>query len=281
MNIKNEMERAISNTENNNTFYIRNLVKEILQNYLLNYIYNSSYNNFIFTGGTCLRKVYGLNRLSEDLDFDYMKKIDMEKFSQDVKKYFTSSLKLLGVSTKITNRESTLIIKFPLDTLLDSKANRISSDVVFLRCDLSKVRGKSYNTERNLIYAGKFSFFVNSYDLPTLFANKIIAFLERSFYKGKLQKYPFKGRDVYDLFWLINMSASSQFSIKPNKKRVVELSRTKKSKDLAELVKSKLKQVDPKFVYEDLLPMVESVSFLDQFIANYEDVINNKIDYVL
>ncbi len=41
--------------------------------YILNFIYNDSqYKNLIFTGGTCLRKIYGLSRLSEDLDFDYM-----------------------------------------------------------------------------------------------------------------------------------------------------------------------------------------------------------------
>jgi len=281
MNIKSEIERAISNTEGRNAFYMRNLVKEVLQNYLLNYIYNSSYNNLIFTGGTCLRKVYGLNRLSEDLDFDYIGKMDIEKFSQDIKKYFTSSLKLSGVLTKIANNKNTVMIKFPAKAILPTKGDKITSDVIFLRCDLSKVGSKNYDTEKNLIQAGNFSFFVNSYNLSTLFANKLAAFLERSFYKGKFQNYPFKGRDVYDLFWLINLSASNQFAIKPNKRRVLELLGIKTSKELAKRVKDKLKQVDSKGVYEDLLPLVESVNFLDQFIANYEEGIVNKIDYVL
>ncbi len=46
-------------------------MKEVLQAYVLDYLYNHpSYRRLNFYGGTCLHVVYGLNRLSEDLDFD-------------------------------------------------------------------------------------------------------------------------------------------------------------------------------------------------------------------
>ena len=59
--------------------YIRNLLKEYLQIYVLYFIYTSSdYNkNLIFTGGTCLRHFFGLERLSEDIDFDYINDIEV------------------------------------------------------------------------------------------------------------------------------------------------------------------------------------------------------------
>ncbi|MEW6103904.1 MAG: nucleotidyl transferase AbiEii/AbiGii toxin family protein [bacterium] len=50
---------------------IRNYLKEHLQLYILDFVYNRSYGKeLIFTGGSCLRFCFGLNRVSEDLDFD-------------------------------------------------------------------------------------------------------------------------------------------------------------------------------------------------------------------
>jgi len=281
MTLKSDIKQAVANNQNSNNLYIRNVVKEILQNYTLNFIYNSKYKDLIFTGGTCLRKVYGLNRLSEDLDFDFLDNFVIQQFASDVKKYFVTSLKISGVTTSLSGKKNTVLIKFPWETLFDIQEKKISSSVIFLRCDFSKIQGKNYQTEVNLITAGSFSFFVKSYNLPTLFANKIFAFLERSFYKGKLQKYPFKGRDIYDLFWLINLSASNQFKIKPNEKRIGELLKTKSNDGLAKLIKEKLKLVDTKFVYEDLFSLVESPTFLDQFVTNYKDTIEKKIGLLL
>jgi len=49
----------------------RVLLKEALQAYVLEYLYNHpAYRRLNFYGGTCLHVVYGLNRLSEDLDLD-------------------------------------------------------------------------------------------------------------------------------------------------------------------------------------------------------------------
>ena len=51
--------------------YLLNLLKEELQAHILNFIYTTKdYQELIFTGGTCLRKVYGLDRLSVDIDQD-------------------------------------------------------------------------------------------------------------------------------------------------------------------------------------------------------------------
>lgn len=52
--------------------YQRNLIKDKLQNYILYFVYNSKdFQDLVFTGGTCLRKIYNLPRLSENLNFDY------------------------------------------------------------------------------------------------------------------------------------------------------------------------------------------------------------------
>ncbi len=247
---------------NDNT-YQRNLVKERLQDEVLNFIYNNGiYNGLIFTGGTCLRKVYGLNRLSEDLDFDIPMDIsfDIKMFAKDLGKY-------LSVDTKISGNNATVFVKFP--------------DNIFVRCDFSEVTTTEYQVQKNLISADNRQFFVNAYDLPTLYANKIVAFLNRNFFKGKFQKIPFKGRDIYDIYWLLQLSAKTGYTLKPNVKRLITLLGKDTLPEIKDLIKNKVGLVDPQFVYDDLYPLIESKDFLEQFLQDFRKLIMDQLDYVL
>jgi predicted nucleotidyltransferase component of viral defense system len=263
-----DLKEIAKNGEGKNQFYIRNLVKEEVQNYILNFIYqDSEYQNLIFTGGTCLRKLYGIDRLSEDLDFDYISKFDIDKFAVKLKNYFASKLQYKEAETKISGNRQTLFLKFP-------------SEDIFVRCDFSKIAGKIYGLNKGMITAGKFRFLVNAYDLETMFTNKIMAFLRRNFYKGKFQTIPFKGRDIYDIFWLLQLSAKSGYRLKPNQKRLVELTGSDLS-TLRQEIKDKIKKVKAKFVYEDLLPLVESDIFLRGFLKAFNTNIVKQIEMVI
>lgn len=250
--------------------YQRNVIKQRLQDMILNFVYNTSeYNRLIFTGGTCLRKVYGLNRLSEDLDFDYPTDIhfDIKLFAKDVKRYLQSAKAYPSVNTKISGNNSTVFVKFP--------------DNIFVRCDFTQVSTGVYHTQKSLVTADNRQFFVNAYDLPTLYANKIAAFLNRSFFKGKFQKIPFKGRDIYDLYWLLQLSAKTGYTLKPDTKRLIVLLGTDSLPEVKKLVKDKIGLVDPKFVYNDVYPLVESKDLLGQFLEDFGKVILGQIDYIL
>jgi predicted nucleotidyltransferase component of viral defense system len=243
--------------------YQRNLIKERWQDEILNFVYNDGiYNRLVFTGGTCLRKVYGLNRLSEDLDFDIpaSTSFDIQTFAKDLSKY-------LSAGTKISGNNATVFVKFP--------------DNIFVRCDFSKITTKEYHVQKSLITADNRQFFVNTYDLPTLYANKIVAFLNRNFFKGKFQKIPFKGRDVFDIYWLLQLSAKTGYSLKPNIKQLMSLLEKKTLSEIRDLVKTKVGLVDPQFVYNDLFPLVESKVFLSQFLQDFNKVIASQLDYVL
>ena len=250
--------------------YQRNVIKERLQDVILSFVYNTSgYNRLIFTGGTCLRKVYGLNRLSEDLDFDYPKIINfnINEFDNDVKKYLQYTKVYSSVNTKISGNNSTVFIKVP--------------DDIFVRCDFSPVNTEEYQTQKSLVTADNRQFFVNSYDLPTLYANKIAAFLSRSFFKGAFQKIPFKGRDIYDIYWLLQLSAKTGYTVKPDAKRLIALLGTDTLEEVRKMVKDKIGLVDPQFVYNDVFPLVESKDLLDQFLEDFGKVISGQIDYIL
>jgi predicted nucleotidyltransferase component of viral defense system len=246
-----------------NNPYQRNLIKERWQDEILAFVYNSAkYNQLIFTGGTCLRKAYGLNRLSEDLDFDFTSALDfsIQTFAVDISKN-------LNVLTKVANNQHTVFVQLP--------------DDIFVRCDFSAVASDVYQLDRRLIMADNRQFFVLAYDLPTLFTNKIVAFLRRNFFKGKFQKVPFKGRDIYDLYWLLQLSAKTGYQLQPNLARLTALLGVASLEEIRRLVQEKIMLVDAQFVRDDLQPLVESAEFLDQFLASFATSIEQQVTLVL
>lgn len=271
----------ITNHSASHPLYVRNLLKEELQNYILNCIYTTSeYRHLLFTGGTCLRKVYGLNRLSEDLDFDYLEQIEIEDFAQLVTSYFTSVVQYSACSYSISKNQRTVYLKFPILKELNLKTDG-TPEALFIRCDFSPESTGGYETDQNMIAANQFQFFVTSYDLPTLFANKIVAFLERSIYKGKQQTTPFKGRDVYDLHWLLQLSAKSSFSLKVNTKRLKKLLGTEDLKSVVSQCLEKVAILDTSHLYDDIFPLFESQEVVKGFIESYQTYIPKYLGLVI
>ncbi len=271
------LKNVIEKNASANKLFMRTAVKEELQNFVLNFIYNDNkYNKLIFTGGTCLRKVYGLNRLSEDLDFDYDFDFDIAAFETGLLSYFVNTLQYSDLRIKVSSYKDSLFLKFPILKKFNLYKNETPEDI-FLRCDISEQKAGEYKTATNVVTAGSFQFFVISYDLSTLFSNKIAAFLERTLFKGKFQKIPFKGRDVYDLYWFLQLSARSGFNLKPNIPRLQALLNQQSTEEIKKQIKDKIVLIDEKFVYEDLLSLVES----GEFIKGFKDYIINNIDLVL
>ena len=96
----------------------RIILKEVLQAYVLDYLYNHpSYRRLNFYGGTCLHTVYGLNRLSEDLDFDNRAGLDLDLLANDLAQYFHNSFGYGDASAKVQQGEGGILrvtIKFPV-----------------------------------------------------------------------------------------------------------------------------------------------------------------------
>lgn len=75
----------------------KNAEKEYFQELMLYSLYSMVGKKLVFKGGTCLYKIYRLNRFSEDLDFDTAKGIDVDKI---IKKSLYN-LKLLGINSSV------------------------------------------------------------------------------------------------------------------------------------------------------------------------------------
>lgn len=74
-----------------------NIEKDYLQDLMLFSLYSKIGKELVFKGGTCLYKIYKLNRFSEDLDFTLAKKIDLDKLSDKIILDFS----LLNIKCKI------------------------------------------------------------------------------------------------------------------------------------------------------------------------------------
>jgi predicted nucleotidyltransferase component of viral defense system len=80
----------------------KNAEKEYFQELMLYSLYSMIGKKLVFKGGTCLYKIYKLNRFSEDLDFDAAKGIDSDK---TIKKSLYN-LKLLGINSSVKYLDS-------------------------------------------------------------------------------------------------------------------------------------------------------------------------------
>ena len=165
-----ELEKIVVDNRRNGlaTLYIRNLLKEYLQIYILNYIYtNPEYNKkLIFTGGTCLRQIYDLSRLSEDLDFDYNGNTDTQILADGLLNYFQVKYKFDDISISLKQKGQQILLKFPvLKGLNLAKGNE--SDLLYLKIDLRENASPIYDTQITSKSIMNFNFVVLHYELSS------------------------------------------------------------------------------------------------------------------
>jgi len=273
--IDTELKKVVNEekAKGNSNSYIRNKLKELLQIYVINYIYTDlRYNkNLIFTGGTCLKIIYDLPRLSEDLDFDYLNDIDTAQLIDDVEEYFKKHLQYKKIATSLKQRGSQIVLKFPVLHNL-GLADVNESDLLYVKLDFLKNPSKFYDlliTSKS-IYG--FNFVARHYDLPSLMSGKLHAILLREKLTGTENRQTVKGRDYFDLLWFLKKS------VKPNIKRLSEmLGKEIDMKSLKEQLDLKVKNVVLGYKSDfksDLLPLISNPAFLNEYINNYYDEYN-------
>lgn len=260
--------------------YIRSLLKEYLQTYILNFIYlNSKYNKiFVFTGGTCLRRCFGLNRLSEDLDFDLEKSIDTEVFRNELFDYFKQTYLYNDLDISILQRGKQILIKFPVLKSL-GLASDSESDLLYVKIDLSPIVSPIYKKYTTLSSVNNFNYIITHYDLPSLMANKIVTILTRSRFQGKDNMEIIKGRDYFDLLWFLEKKVT------PNLPRINSLLNKKLNLlEIVNLIDSKVESAVTSLKQEmqrDLTPFIDNSGILNGYIEGYKDNYNFQKQYLL
>lgn len=190
--------------ERNIPWQDRNILLEYLQTQILKALSLSTFNESLsFMGGTCLRFAYGINRFSEDLDFDLVKKetFDIEELMDAIRGRLELQGFQVDARTKTTENIHIVFFRFK-NVLQEFGLNAEENEKILIKFEINFDPYKSIHTETKFSdsFNERFPMLVNS--LETLFAQKVVAIIFRPYQKG---------RDFYDLVWFL-----SQRDIEPN-----------------------------------------------------------------
>ncbi|MCG2692349.1 nucleotidyl transferase AbiEii/AbiGii toxin family protein [Microgenomates group bacterium] len=273
--IREQIQQGFSNA------YVLNSLKEYLQVYVLNYIYTTDQykQSLIFTGGTCLRHCFGLNRLSEDIDFDQAFPIDIQQLADDLLSYFSKKYQYKDLKISIKQKGRQLLLKFPVLHALEL-ASQSESDLLYVKLDISSIASKKIQTQTTLKNLYGFNYVMKHYSLPDLMSGKIAAVLTRQRLWGESNQATIKVRDYFDLLWFLDKQ------IIPNLQRINDLIKENlSSKELVDRLNEKVDLATSKFKLDfkrDLLPFVAlSETSISDYLESYQSNYLDKVKYLL
>lgn len=239
----------------------RLLLKEFLQDIVLSHIYShKEFKGLIFYGGTCLRKLYGLDRFSEDLDFESGKEFDLDLLGE----YLYGEFKKDGIKvvSKVQKgvHVSRITLKFPI--LNDLKLSSYDNENLHIKVEVNFDVKRVYDTEKTPYTADQYSCVIMHYAPEVLMAGKMIACISRDFKKG--EKSVIKGRDFYDLIWYLNKG------IHPDAERLGDGGFTLES-ILAEL-DSKVENIKVGDLKEDLFNYFANTTYINDWCDSFKEI---------
>ena len=262
-------------------------MREIMQEIALAALSRTSFfKRAAFYGGTALRIFHGLDRYSEDLDFSLL---DADP-SFSLTPYFsviTDEFEALGIRVSIREKEKR--VKTPIDSaFLKSETlwqELVLEDIVVqhgissnksvkIKIEIDRVPPWGFETEEKLLIK-PFSFYVNCFSLPSLFAGKLHALLFRK-WKNRV-----KGRDWYDMEWYIRKGIPlnvSHFLVRASETN--DWNQASISKDqIIELLRDKINSVSFNAVKEDVLKFIRHDELLNIWNANYFNDLVEKMKF--
>jgi predicted nucleotidyltransferase component of viral defense system len=242
----------------------RIILKEALQSIVLDFIYNHPvYRRLNFYGGTCLHVVYGLNRLSEDIDLDNGAGIDLSSLLDELSMMFRNSLgydELISKSQRGEHGILRLTLKFPVLNELGLSA--YPNEVLHLKVEVSHHKQVAVIQNTPVFYHGR-SLVPAHFSLETMMAGKMIACLERNFQRGHEGAF-IKGRDFYDLLWFM------QKGIQPlTEKLAKDASKPYTTVTALQALREKVAEIRVEDLAVDLLPMFESRPFIEAWLEHF------------
>ena len=243
----------------------RVILKEFLQAYTLDFLYNHPvYRKLNFYGGTCLHVIFGLNRLSEDIDLDNSNGVDLSNLENDLLTFFRSNIGYADVTAKTQMGEwgvRRTTLKFPILYALGLTSH--ANEPLHLKVEVSQHKQISIIRKTPVLLFGR-SFVAAHFSLETMMAGKMLACLERNFQKG--EGVTIKGRDFYDLLWFM------QQKIMPLEDKLAnDGCQSYTVQSAMELLGEKIAEMKLSDLAEDLLPLFEQRSFIEAWLEGFKE----------
>jgi hypothetical protein len=244
----------------------RVILKEFLQAYTLDFLYNHPvYRKLNFYGGTCLHIIYGLNRLSEDIDLDNSIGMRLGDLEEDLLTYYRTNIGYTDVTAKTQMGEWGIrrtTLKFPI--LFQLGLTSHANESLHLKVEVSQHQQISILRKTPVLLFGR-SFVTAHFSLETMMAGKMLACLERDFQKGN-EGTMIKGRDFYDLIWFM------QQKIQPLEEKLAKDGKNSYTVQSAlQTLGEKIASMRLSDLAEDLLPLFELRSFIEVWLEGFKD----------
>lgn len=257
----------------------QNALHEIMQEICLAALYRSGFfDKAAFYGGTCLRIFHDLPRFSEDLDFSLMERDDdfsLDQYMNAIRDEFLLYGREVEIIKKPKSVKSNIESAFLKDNTDIYNISFKTDKSTKIKIEVDKNPPLLFDTEQRLLLL-PFSFMVRCFNISSLFAGKMHAFLFRA-WKNRV-----KGRDWYDIEWYIRQNYPLHFD--HLNERCVQsghVSRDDFNKEyLMELLRIKIIESNIARVKEDVAPFIKNHEELSIWSTNYFLQLIEKIRFV-
>ncbi len=246
----------------------RNALKEELQFYVIDFIYHHpEYSKWVMYGGSALRIIHGLDRMSVDLDFEVSYEVtgkDLEELKKEIENHFINTYGAGAdfLTIKITAGRG-LTLKFHVGEEL-SAGN--TSKQVHVKIDLNHFVPPKAVTERRPINHDQLSFVIITYNMAALMSSKLAAIFLRGTRGAGKAVYEEKGRDIYDLLWYMGKKAVPDFDYLTAKGIDVRDPRA-----LFDKLTIKMNDVSDKNLEDDLKPLFVDKNYILNWLKNWRE----------
>ena len=263
-----------------NIYEFENALREISQKIILYALAQTSFfKNVAFYGGTCLRIFHGLDRFSEDLDFQVISEDYKLDFDQYMSKCITvlESYGLKSIVYSKSNYDSgevrrryIKISHYDIASEYFGKINMNKEKLLSIKIEVSTVFIPGAKYEMKLLNSPLFSN-IYCFNYESLFAGKLNALITRNWRERT------KGRDYYDYMFYVSHNIKINLDYLKNK---LKYSLNKDTSDytiddIKELLKGKFEQTDFNSLKSDIIPFVNTDYNIDNlnkemFISSLE-----------
>ena len=263
-----------------NIYEFENAFREISQKIILYALAQTSFfKNVAFYGGTCLRIFHGLDRFSEDLDFQVISEDYKLDFDQYMSKCITvlESYGLKSIVYSKSNYDSgevrrryIKISHYDIASEYFGKINMNKEKLLSIKIEVSTVFIPGAKYEMKLLNSPLFSN-IYCFNYESLFAGKLNALITRNWRERT------KGRDYYDYMFYVSHNIKINLDYLKNK---LKYSLNKDTSDytiddIKDLLKGKFEQTDFNSLKLDIIPFVSTDYNIDNinkemFISSLE-----------
>lgn len=177
----------------------RAIVREYLQVMILDQLYQEKISaHLYFVGGTSLRMVRGLDRFSEDLDFDYKQYSSQDLIELIETIYFKIKKQNIEIDLykNIKKERSYFEFRFP-KLLFDLEISQHAEEKLMIKFDFES---QVTHMQRELKLVNRYGYLINIVvpSLNEVLVQKLTAYIQRS---------QTQARDLYDIIWLVAQGA--------------------------------------------------------------------------